>query len=271
MMMNLPNKFSNENVLVIVLDSCRWDVFVKSNTPNIDRLTKIRKANTNATFTYPAHLAMYQGYFPSTSDDIPYYDRKNKPLIRIGYDGCKTEGLINFKPSTKDIITGFGSIGYKTLGLGSTGWFSTPQLTDSYSEFYKTSFSICEQVDIVSDKLFSNEQPFFCLMNIGDTHCPYGLEGYSEKTKILELKNDGISDTKFFQLQKNACEKVDRELAKLFSKLESIERNTIVLITADHGECFGEDGMYGHGIFHQKVAEVPIGVFMMGKSANNGN
>ena len=31
----------------------------------------------------------------------------------------------------------------------------------------------------------------------------------------------------------------------------------------DHGECFGEDGYWGHGINHPKVFEVPLGIFRL--------
>jgi hypothetical protein len=30
---------------------------------------------------------------------------------------------------------------------------------------------------------------------------------------------------------------------------------------ADHGECFGEEGFYGHSFYHPKVFEVPMGIF----------
>jgi len=43
--------------------------------------------------------------------------------------------------------------------------------------------------------------------------------------------------------------------------LSQLQRGTIVVICADHGECFGEDGLHGHGFYHLKVIEVPLGIF----------
>ena len=41
--------------------------------------------------------------------------------------------------------------------------------------------------------------------------------------------------------------------------LEKCPENTHFIITADHGELFGEEGYFGHGpIMHEKVFEVPF-------------
>ncbi len=43
----------------------------------------------------------------------------------------------------------------------------------------------------------------------------------------------------------------DRELDRLLSRLEQDRRNTLVILTSDHGEAFGEDGFYfahGHSV-----------------------
>jgi arylsulfatase A-like enzyme len=48
----------------------------------------------------------------------------------------------------------------------------------------------------------------------------------------------------------------DRLIADL---LDVVPSNTWVVVTADHGELFGEDGFFGHGpINHEKVLEVPF-------------
>ena len=39
--------------------------------------------------------------------------------------------------------------------------------------------------------------------------------------------------------------------------LESFGGATIVL-TADHGDCWGEDGLWEHGISHRRTLEVPL-------------
>ena len=40
-------------------------------------------------------------------------------------------------------------------------------------------------------------------------------------------------------------------LLKLFS-------NSTILICSDHGDCWGEDGLWEHGISHEKTLTVPL-------------
>jgi arylsulfatase A-like enzyme len=53
-------------------------------------------------------------------------------------------------------------------------------------------------------------------------------------------------------------------LDKVFEELwDLVPKNTWVVVTADHGELFGEGGYFGHGpIMHEKCFEVP---FLEGK------
>jgi glucan phosphoethanolaminetransferase (alkaline phosphatase superfamily) len=45
----------------------------------------------------------------------------------------------------------------------------------------------------------------------------------------------------------------------LGSLIEKAPVGTHFMIMADHGECFGENGYFGHGpIVHEKVLEVPF-------------
>ena len=45
--------------------------------------------------------------------------------------------------------------------------------------------------------------------------------------------------------------------ALLAPLLESFRAATTVL-TADHGDCWGEDGLWEHGISHRRTLEVPL-------------
>ena len=53
--------------------------------------------------------------------------------------------------------------------------------------------------------------------------------------------------------QRACLEHVD---ALLLPLLEGFRGATIVL-TADHGDCWGEDGLWEHGISHRRTLEVP--------------
>ena len=35
-------------------------------------------------------------------------------------------------------------------------------------------------------------------------------------------------------------------------------RDATIVLTADHGDCWGEDGLWEHGISHRRTLEVPL-------------
>ena len=58
------------------------------------------------------------------------------------------------------------------------------------------------------------------------------------------------------QQQVKCVEYLDGLIGKL---MEKSPENTHFIITADHGELFGEDGYFGHGpIMHEKCFEIPF-------------
>ena len=55
---------------------------------------------------------------------------------------------------------------------------------------------------------------------------------------------------------------VDRELGKLFQPFQK-KGNTFVICCSDHGTCYGEDGVWYHGINHPIVNTVPYKHFFL--------
>ena len=67
-------------------------------------------------------------------------------------------------------------------------------------------------------------------------------------------------DNEAYLHQMEAAAFLDSRLPRLFSDLPG---DTIVILCADHGECFGEDGYWGHGVNHPRVLEVPLAIFRL--------
>jgi hypothetical protein len=124
---------------------------------------------------------------------------------------------------------------------------------------------------------FDPDRPSFWLLNVGETHYPYGWPG-NEPTdlphisgvhgvfkRLDELRAGGGTEPEFFtaatlkslhERQVAALEYLDGVFARL---LERLPDRTWLIVTSDHGELFGEDGYFGHGpIAHEKVLEVPF-------------
>ena len=260
------NKTDSPNILLVTMDSCRWDSYENANMAFINAHCPARKAYSQATFTYASHLAMFQGVFPGTRERLPYYNRHVKQLIRIANRPTSLDSLFCFPSGTEDLITGFRDRGYFTLGIGAMEWFRHSHLTRNFQEFVYTGIHGKRQMDVFIEKT-SGERPFFALLNFGETHDPYkiGQESKVPHTPVSRARRLNLQNVTFdkdgWLDQSACCEYIDTCLSVIFDHLKGIGRDTIFIVCGDHGECFGEEGMYGHGFYHPKVMEVPLAIF----------
>jgi arylsulfatase A-like enzyme len=94
-------------------------------------------------------------------------------------------------------------------------------------------------------------QPFFGFLNLYDAHAPYnppGLESYLER--VSETPDaPAYAEGSAIASYDGGIAYMDRELERLFDELSrsGLLENTLVIITSDHGEEFGEHGLFGHG------------------------
>ena len=260
----MSDPFEN-NYLIITIDSCRWDTFQTAKMNFLKSITNFKKAFTQGTFTLPAHKAIYQGITPSVHENIPYYNRFSKSLFRINHRKVKTSSLITFKKGTYDIIQGFNEHGFHTFGLGAVDWFRHDELTKNFQKFIFTGTDIKFQTELFFSEITNLNVPFFGLLNIGETHEPYVygkqvISNLRSREIMREFKDIGIL-IKEKKMQIKACEYLDSFFEEIYKSLLNLSNGTVVLICADHGECFGESGLYGHGFYHPKVMEVPLGIF----------
>jgi hypothetical protein len=255
------------NILIITIDSCRWDTFSKAHTPAVDSFCTIRKAYAQATFTYAAHLAIYQGHLPSTRERINYYNRFTKPLFRIANNQVNIDSFAGFPQGTRSIVHGFRNIGYYAIGFGATGWFRHPDLTLPFDEFTLTGINAELQIAQFTARMSKLESPFFGMLNFGETHEPYEHGGQIPHSYVSRARSslracmEEQYDAESWLKQVRSCEFLDSKIGDLTTQLSHLSRGTIVVLCADHGECFGEDGLFGHGFYHPKVMEVPLGIF----------
>lgn len=256
----------SKNFLFITLDSCRWDSYQHADVKFLSRHCPARKAYAQATFTYAAHLAMFQGLLPGTRERLPFYNRYARQLIRIANRPVGSPSLLTFPAGTTDIVTGFRSLGYFTLGLGAMEWFKHPNLTQNFEEFIHTGIHAHRQVEIFLDRT-KQDRPFFALINFGETHDPYEFKEKERipHTTISRARKENFANGEFDERgwgkQSASCRYLDSQLSIIFEELSMWERETVFVVCGDHGECFGEDGLFGHGFYHRKVMEVPLAIF----------
>ena len=131
--------------------------------------------------------------------------------------------------------------------------------------------------DIVNNIAGSHiKEPFFMFVNLMEAHDPYILangELFSgEANKMLRyLSGDSnISKKQLFhfeQLYRNELSILDRYVEKIINYLIATNsyENSVIVITSDHGQNFGEDHYYGHGVLlSESLLRVPLMVKLPG-------
>jgi arylsulfatase A-like enzyme len=136
------------------------------------------------------------------------------------------------------------------------------------------------------------DKPFFAFINYFDAHAPYLIKPpvremfYGSETKdtspVIDQRIDRDQDPYLFTLSRlsprefqhkvdaydGAIYYVDQQFADLFSELEKrgLTQNTLVVITSDHGECFGDHGLLEHwnGLYRELI-HVPLVYYWPGK------
>ena len=254
----------NKSVLFVTLDSCRYDTFVRANTPNIDKVGSVFAAWAPSNFTFGSHSSMFMGFTPGNPKlNKPIINPKWGKMFRLTQGGIKGKGEDCYTLSGRNIIDGFKNLNYYTIGTGAVGWFNPDTLTsksliEDFDSFYYpgNTWSLHAQLSWIYEQLSKIDKPVFLFLNIGETHVPYYYEGatWSKEDNPCIPFSELNDRQKCIVRQKQSLEYVDFKLKNL---LETFSNSTI-LICADHGDCWGEDGLWEHGITHEKVLKVPL-------------
>jgi arylsulfatase A-like enzyme len=120
-------------------------------------------------------------------------------------------------------------------------------------ELRKT-FSAAEIVDHIIDFSKGFEGRTFLYAHFGEPHAPYHGKGTPQQRYLQDVA------------------RVDKELGRLVSHLDAsgLSKRTLVVISADHGEAFGEHGVGNHAtIVYEEVARIPLLVFGPGVVARS--
>lgn len=255
---------TSKSVLFITVDSCRYDTFLASRTPAMDQVSATFRAQAPCHFTYGSHAAMFVGFTPGVGDlPVPFLNPKFARLFRLGRAGHAGHGTAGFTVDGDDIVAGFRKAGYHTVGTGAAGWFdgSTPvsrRLTGNFKQFRFTGHAgVRQQLAFVKQSLARRwRDDAFVFINVGETHVPYHFEGApwpADDNPCRPFQTEDRADT--CRTRQRLClEYVDDVLAPL---IEAFAHATIV-VCADHGDCWGEDGLWEHGISHPMTLTVPL-------------
>ncbi|MGA2233807.1 MAG: hypothetical protein ABSH22_23110 [Tepidisphaeraceae bacterium] len=268
----MPNypRIHPASVLLITLDSCRFDTFASERCPNFRAIGPLHKAMAPGTFTFASHAAMFMGFTPGAAErNEPFVNPKFGKIFRmvgVGFGG-KNADFIGLQG--RNIIDGFKRKGYAAIGTGAAPWFdparpTSMQLIESFEHFFYPGdkWSLRRQLDFVAGKLPADGAPAFVFINVAETHIPYWHEGAAWDRNFSPcVPFAQTNDAAECRRRQKACLAfVDRVMGPL---IEAFAAATTV-VCADHGDCWGEDGLWDHGIHHAKVFEVPL-LFRLGQ------
>lgn len=272
------------NFLIVILDSCRYDTFVQAAPKSILKLGTLEKRWSYASWTAPSHYNLLTGLLPHSSPPNVYASDYYKEDFynynkRLGAKGIEFGKMV---PALW--LPGFLR---NTLGYSTHARVSLPVLnpkTGINRDF--DSFQLMDKHNDMRSMLptlkFDDARPSFYLLNVGETHYPYakpdedssmwprisGVNGvFKSMDKDIDAQGNLIQakdapqffdQDKLDQLRERQVDAV-RYLDGVFTELwDILPKKTHVIVTADHGELFGEAGYFGHGpIMHEKCFEVP--------------
>jgi hypothetical protein len=252
------------SILFITLDSCRYDTFVTANVPNLKSVGELHCAKAPGSFTYSSHAAMFVGFTPGVAErEEPFTNPKFGKIFKIAGAGFPGKGQEYMTLTGRSIVEGLKREGYAAIGSAAVGWFDPKtetgvHLTQDFDDFYHpgNTFSLTKQLEWLTRKLSAVTSPVFTFLNVGETHVPYYHEGapWSANTNPC-IPFAATNDAGECKRRQVAClEYADAQLAGLLRAFSS----STIIVCADHGDCWGEDGLWEHGIHHEKVLEVPL-------------
>jgi arylsulfatase A-like enzyme len=274
------------NVLLIVLDTVRAHNlstygYTRATSPNLDRLAEsgmlFTRAYSTASWTFPSHASMFTGRFPSELS-VGWKEPLSRRYTTLaetlsehgyitagfvantlycGYQTGLSRGFIHYEDYPISIGEIFGS---SSLGQAIAGAYWPRRIIKNYQVL-----GINKKASEINESFLNwlsrrGQRPFFAFLNYMDAHAPYlppdpfrakfGPEKPRENMWQIaggKLTPEGIQAE--LDAYDGAIAHLDYELGQLFGELErrGVLRNTLVIITADHGEEFAEHGVIGHG------------------------
>lgn len=260
----------SRGVILISVDTLRRDHvgaygYDKPTTPVLDRLARegilAEDAVSVSSWTLPAHLSMLTSVPPGTHGGIDSRQGFNRSvptlagiLQRLGYATHAVTSHL-YVSKTYGVDEGFDSMNFRQDRVAANVANHAMDLVDRFGD-----------------------RPFFIFLHFYDPHWHYAPP--PEVLKLFESSYAGklTGNLKDFQnlrpdqvtkadldhllaLYDGEIRYTDNEIGRLVAHLEErgVRRNTLVLVTSDHGEEFLEHGSWEHQkTLYEEVVRVPL-------------
>lgn len=279
------------NIVLIALDTQRADHlgcygYPKNTSPVIDAIaargTVFERCYAPNIPTHPSFTTMLTG-----REAIAHN------IVNIGGGVPIAEGI----PMIQEVLqkNGYTTAAVDTMGRHFSNGFeiyNTPEWDRSDPLTLRRAEHVTDMALPLVEEFKKTDKPFFLFLHYWDPHTPY-LPPAEWRTMFYDKEGDpydvnnhsmdpawndemfkwyfhdwmpGVTDSEYVNALYDAeTAYMDWQLRRLFAALEPIQEETLVLITADHGEILDEQlGFYDHHGLYEGDVHVPLILFQPG-------
>jgi choline-sulfatase len=239
-----------QNIILITIDTLRADALSvygsKTPTPFMQQFAEnaavFDHAFTSAPITLPAHTSLLSGMYPPSHGvrhNGVYKAQSSLTLIsELAHNaGFATAAFVGAAP----LAANYG------LNQGFDVYDDSFPRAPTQQGMFAYAERNAEQVRLAAQNWLSNlpqSKSFLLWIHFFDPHHPYLTHGYAGLTPYQE-----------------EVVYTDHQLSEffVFLKQKHLDANNLVIITADHGEAFGEHGEISHSLFiYNTTLRIPL-------------
>jgi arylsulfatase A-like enzyme len=247
--------------------------YFRDTTPNLTKLAKSSRVYYNAYstsgWTIPAHASLFTGLYPvvhKATQEKWSLDKGFTTLAEILLErGYETTGIIGNAMIRKELGFDQGFKKYYAL-------WKEPYKSSSKTEH--RAYSIFKE----TLKATGEGKPFFIFINLMEPHSPYdsSRQFYNQFVSDQSIKLESNMWRSYFTGKQSFSEKEIRHLNELYDaeilyvdyligkmisylKKEGIWKDTIFIVTSDHGENIGDHEMMDHVFsLYESTIKIPL-------------
>jgi arylsulfatase A-like enzyme len=280
---------SRPNVIIIVMGTLRADHlgcygYAKNTSPNIDKFAKeclvFKNAYSQSHWTLPSHCSILTSRYPSVHGVMERATKLDPAEVTL------PEILKNYDYQTAAFTGGLDMKQVHGLDQGFDIYSD-----DAGDKVLGTSDTIFPNVINLMERV-NKDQSFFLYIHTYDTHLPYSppppydtmfaLKNYQGRFKGKELTYEYLktisgplaqADIDYVVSQYDGeIAHQDKQLGLFLDKIREsgLDKNTIIVITADHGESLYDHGTwdrFNSGDLYNSTLKVPLMMRLIGRQS----
>ena len=235
------------NIVLIIVDALRADHlpfygYTEDTAPFLTELSAngsvFLHAYSSSNWTDPATGSIFTSLYPFQNRGLA-----SDPAAANGEETEKPFQVSAIADSVTTIAEVLKSAGYRTFGI-STNFFVSPQRGYDQGFDFFHNFPMKTGADIIHTQLAEWEGemrrgPYFLFLHYTDIHIPY-----TRRAPWYKPGKNRAED--FISAYDSNIPYLDAKIRTLYERL-GWARDTMLIVTADHGEEFWEKGYRGHG------------------------